>query len=293
MLLPPSAAATARRSGRLARFGTFTRRNPTLVLGLALLILLTIAAVAAPVLGTTDPIAIDVINRLHAPSAENWFGTDMMGRSLYSRVIYGGRISLIVGLSVAALATVIGLVIGLLAGYVGWFDTVVMRIMDGLMAIPSILLAIALMALAGSSLHNVIIAITIPEIPRMTRLVRSMVLSVREEPFVEAAVASGTKAVRIVRRHILPMTLTPLIVQATYICAHAIIAEAYLSFLGAGTPPEIPSWGNIVAEGRAYFTVAPWLVLFPSIFLALTVLAVNVFGDGLRDTLDPRMARRM
>jgi peptide/nickel transport system permease protein len=251
------------------------------------------AALAATLLGTPDPIAISVMDRLQGPSDAHWFGTDMMGRSIYSRVIYGGRVSLIVGLSVAFAATAIGLVIGLLAGYVNWFDAIIMRVMDGLMAIPSVLLAIALMTLAGSSIRNIIIAITIPEIPRVTRLVRGMVLSVREQPFVEAAIASGTKTVRLVRRHILPQTITPLIVQATYITASAIISEAYLSFLGAGTPPEIPSWGNIVAEGRAFFTVAPWVVLFPSVLLALTVLSVNILGDGLRDTLDPRMARRM
>jgi peptide/nickel transport system permease protein len=283
----------AGRTGRLARFGSFARRNPTFVIGLVLLSLLVIASLAAPVLGTADPIAISVMDRLTAPSDEHWFGTDMMGRSVYSRVIYGGRVSLLVGLSVAVAATAIGLIVGLLAGYVRWFDTIIMRVMDGLMAIPSILLAIALMTLAGSSIRNIIIAITIPEIPRVTRLVRGMVLSVREQPFVEAAIASGTKTARLVRRHILPQTITPLIVQATYVTASAIISEAYLSFLGAGTPPEIPSWGNIVAEGRAFFTVAPWVVLFPSVLLALTVLSVNILGDGLRDTLDPRMARRM
>jgi peptide/nickel transport system permease protein len=300
VILPPTggggdgiAAPTTRRPGRLARLGVFTRRNPTLVIGLTILALLVAASVAAPLLAPVDPIAINVIERLRAPAEAHPFGTDMMGRSVFSRTIYGGRISLVVGLTVALLATAIGLVIGLLAGYLNWFDTVVMRVMDGLMAIPAILLAIALMALAGSSIRNIIIAITVPEIPRVTRLVRGIVLSVREQPFVEAAVAAGTRSGRIVRRHILPMTTTPLIVQATYICASAIISEAYLSFLGAGTPPEIPSWGNIVAEGRAFFTVAPWVVLLPSAFLALTVLAVNVLGDGLRDTLDPRMARRM
>jgi len=292
--VPPASGLTlARRQERLGRAIVFVRRNPTFVLGIALLGLIAISAIAAPLLATKDPIAISVMDRLKAPSDEHWLGTDMMGRSVWSRVVHGGRISLLVGLSVAFLATLIGLTIGLLAGYLAWFDTVVMRIMDGLMAIPAILLAIALMALAGSSIRNIIIAITIPEIPRVTRLVRSIVLSVREEAFVEAAVAAGTRTVTLVRRHILPMTITPLVVQATYICASAIISEAYLSFLGAGTPPEIPSWGNIVAEGRTFFTIAPWVVLFPSIFLALTVLSVNVLGDGLRDTLDPRMARRM
>ena len=269
------------------------RRHPTLVGGLVILGALLFSALAAPLIAPRDPIALDVVNRLQAPSDEHAFGTDMMGRSVYSRVVYGAQVSLLVGFSVAFFATTIGLMVGLLSGFVKWVDVVVMRIMDGLMAIPSVLLAIAFMALAGSSIRNIIIAITIPEIPRVTRLVRGIVMTVREQPFVEAAVAAGTKDGPLLRRHILPTTVTPLIVQATYICASAIISEAYLSFLGAGVPPEIPSWGNIVAEGRALFTVAPWTVLFPSIFLALTVLAVNVVGDGLRDRLDPQMQRRM
>jgi peptide/nickel transport system permease protein len=281
------------RTTRSGRLGDFSRRNPTMLLGMVILALLVICALAAPLIADRDPIAIDVINRLKVPSAEHAFGTDMMGRSVFSRTIYGAQISLLVGLSVAFAATTIGLVIGLLAGFVRFVDVVVMRIMDGLMAIPSVLLAIAFMALAGSSIRNIIIAITIPEVPRVTRLVRGIVMSVREQPFVEAAVAIGTKDLRLLSRHILPTTITPLTVQATYIAASAIISEAYLSFLGAGTPPEIPSWGNIVAEGRALFTVAPWTVLIPSVFLALTVLAVNIVGDGLRDHLDPKMARRM
>jgi peptide/nickel transport system permease protein len=288
--LPPKAST---RSLRVADALTFSRRHPTLVGGLVILGALLFSALAAPLIAPRDPIALDVVNRLQAPSDEHAFGTDMMGRSVYSRVIYGAQVSLLVGFSVAFFATTIGLLVGLLSGFVKWVDVVVMRIMDGLMAIPSVLLAIAFMALAGSSIRNIIIAITIPEIPRVTRLVRGIVMSVREQPFVEAAVAAGTRDGPLLRRHILPTTVTPLIVQATYICASAIISEAYLSFLGAGVPPEIPSWGNIVAEGRALFTVAPWTVLFPSIFLALTVLAVNVVGDGLRDRLDPQMQRRM
>jgi peptide/nickel transport system permease protein len=288
--LPPKAST---RSLRVADALTFSRRHPTLVGGLVILGALLFSALAAPLIAPRDPIALDVVNRLQAPSDEHAFGTDMMGRSVYSRVIYGAQVSLLVGFSVAFFATTIGLLVGLLSGFVKWVDVVVMRIMDGLMAIPSVLLAIAFMALAGSSIRNIIIAITIPEIPRVTRLVRGIVMSVREQPFVEAAVAAGTRDGPLLRRHILPTTVTPLIVQATYLCASAIISEAYLSFLGAGVPPEIPSWGNIVAEGRALFTVAPWTVLFPSIFLALTVLAVNVVGDGLRDRLDPQMQRRM
>lgn len=278
------------RAGRLKRFA---RRNPTILLGGALLLLIAVLSLAAPIVSGIDPIEIDVIQRLKGPTDVHLFGTDHMGRDIFSRTIHGGRISLTVGLSVALIATSIGLVVGLLAGYISLLDRILMRFMDGLMAIPSILLAIALMALVGSSVGNVIFAITVSEIPRVTRLVRGIVLSVREEPYVEAAVASGTRTGWIIVRHILPMTIAPLIVQATYVCASAIISEAYLSFLGAGTPPEVPSWGNVVAEGRDFFPVAPWLILFPSLFLALTVLSVNILGDGLRDTLDPRIARRM
>ncbi|WP_170134893.1 ABC transporter permease [Acuticoccus kandeliae] len=289
--VPVEAAREGRLAAALGGAGTFTRRNPTLVIGGAALSLLALCAIAAPLITGYDPIALDVVSRLKPPTAEHLFGTDMMGRDIFARVIYGSRVSLTVGLSVAVIATAIGLVVGLAAGLLRWVDVVVMRVMDGLMAIPSVLLAIAFMALAGSSIRNIIIAITIPEIPRIARLVRGIVMSVKEQPFVEAAIAAGTKDIALLRRHILPSTINPLIVQATYIAASAIISEAYLSFLGAGTPPEIPSWGNIVAEGRSLFTIAPGAVLFPSAFLALTVLAVNMLGDGLRDRLDPQMQR--
>jgi len=187
----------------------------------------------------------------------------------------------------------LGLIIGLFSGYHRTVDAIVMRIMDGLMAIPSILLAIALMALVSASVQNVIIALTVPEIPRVVRVVRSVVLSLREQAYIEASRANGAALPRILLRHIMPNTLAPLIVQGTYICASAVIVEAYLSFLGAGTPPEIASWGNIMAEGRAYIQIAFWIILFPGLFLAMTVLAINMIGDGLRDTLDPKLARRM
>src|SRR5436190_2583799 len=234
-------------------FPTFVRRHPTVAIGGALLLAIVLASLAAPWLGTVDPISIDPSHRLRNPSADNWFGTDRFGRDLYSRVIYGGRVSLVVGLSVAGLATVIGLTIGLISGYLRTVDKVVMRVMDGMMAIPAIMLAIALIALSKASILIVIIAVTLPEIPRVVRLVRSIVLAIREQPYIEAATAIGTSLPRVLLRHLLPNALPPLIVQATYICASAVIIEAALSFLGAGTPPEVPSWGNIMAESRPYF----------------------------------------
>jgi peptide/nickel transport system permease protein len=248
-------------------------------------------AVFAPYLGTVDPTALAPARRTRPPSAEHWFGTDMLGRDLYSRVIYGARVSLLVGFSVAAFSSVIGLAIGLVAGFVRWADAVLMRVMDGLMSIPPILLAVALMALTRGSVGNVILAITIAEIPRVSRLVRSVVLSLREQPYVDAAVAAGTRTPMIMLRHILPNTLAPMTVQATYICASAMIIEAILSFIGAGTPPITPSWGNIMAEGRALWQVKPFIVFFPAVFLSITVLSVNLLGDGWRDALDPRMAK--
>ena len=285
----PAADAPAARGGLMA----FVRRHPTVAAGSVLLLLIVIASIAAPWLGTVDPITINPAHRLRDPSAEHWFGTDRFGRDLYSRVIYGGRVSLVVGLSVAALATVIGLAIGLVSGYIRAVDAVVMRVMDGMMAIPAIMLAIALIALSKASILIVIVAVTLPEVPRVVRLVRSIVLTLREQPYIEAATAIGTSVPRILLRHLLPNALPPLVVQATYICASAVLIEAALSFLGAGTPPEIPSWGNIMAEGRAYFQLKPWMVLIPGLFLAVTVLSINLVGDGLRDMLDPRLARRM
>ncbi len=270
----------------------FFRRHPTIVIGALLLLVITLAAVFAPWIAR-DPIAFEPINRLKSPSPEFWLGTDSLGRDVFARMVYGARISLTVGLLVALITIVSGSVIGLLAGYFNAFDAVIMRLMDGIMAIPSILLAIALVALLGSSVTVVIIAISIPEVPRVTRLVRAVVLSVRDLPFVEAARSNGTRVGKLLRRHILPSTIAPLIVQATYICASAILTEAGLSFLGAGTPPEIPTWGNMIAGNRLYLQIAPWTIFAPGICLALVVLAVNLLGDGLRDRLDPRISRGM
>ena len=275
------------------RFKDALRRHPTAMIGAIILLGMVLMAFAAPLLGTVDPQSVAPIKRLRPPSGLSWFGTDMLGRDVYSRVVYGARVSLTVGLAVAFLATLVGLSIGLVTGFVRTLDAVVMRIMDGLMSIPSVLLAIALMALTKASIGNVIIAITLAEVPRVVRLVRSLVLTLREQPYVEAAVAAGTSMPRILLRHILPNTVAPLLVQATYVCASAMITEAILSFIGAGTPPNIPSWGNIMAEARSLFQIAGYLIVFPGVFLSLTVLAVNMLGDGLRDALDPRLARRL
>ena len=275
------------------RFRDALRRHPTAIVGAVVLVAMVLIALLAPWLATVDPQAISPIQRLRQPSTEHWFGTDMLGRDVYSRVIYGSRISLTVGVAVAALSIGIGLAIGLVTGFIRWLDAVVMRVMDGLMSIPSVLLAIALMALTKASVGNVIFAITLAEVPRVVRLVRSLVLSLREQPYVEAAIAAGTNLPLILLRHILPNTLAPLLVQGTYICASAMITEAILSFIGAGTPPNIPSWGNIMAEARSMFQLASYLIFSPGVFLSLTVLAVNLLGDGMRDALDPRLARRL
>jgi peptide/nickel transport system permease protein len=269
------------------------RRYPMVALGGLLFAMVVLITLAAPWLATHDPQEIDPIARLRPPSAEHLLGTDALGRDVWSRSIFGGRISLLVGLVVGLLASAIGLAIGLLSGYSRLADAVVMRVMDGLMSIPAILLAIALMSVTRASILTVILAITVVEIPRVVRLVRSVVLTLREQTYVEAAVIAGTRPGRIVLKHILPNTLAPLIVQTTYICAAAMLVESILSFLGAGTPPEVPSWGNIMAEGRTFFQIAPWLILSPGLLLGATVLAINLVGDGLRGMLDPRIARRM
>ncbi|MFZ4481367.1 MAG: ABC transporter permease [Rhodoferax sp.] len=271
---------------------TFLRGRPALLAGAALLLALVVLAVFAPWL-TNSAQAISPLNRLRPPSADLWFGADQLGRDVYARTLQGTRVSLIVGLSVAVISAALGLAIGVLCGFYRSLDAVVMRVMDALMAIPSILLAIALTTLVRGGIFLVIVAITIPEIPRVVRLVRSVVLTLRGQPYVVAAIAGGTRELRIMTRHIVPNALAPLIVQATYVCASAILTEAGLSFIGAGVPPDVPSWGNIIAGARSYFQIAPWAIFFPGIGLALTVLAVNLLGDGLRDSLDPRASRRL
>jgi peptide/nickel transport system permease protein len=278
---------------RLGDLHAFVRRNPTVVAGAALLLAIVLMAISAPWIAPGDPQSVSPALRLRPPSTKFWFGTDMYGRDVFTRTIHGSRISLLVGSLVAVTSVSCGLVIGLVTGSVRAVDNIVMRVMDGLMAIPDILLAIAMMAVIRPSVSNVLIAITIPQIPRVVRLVRSVVLTISERPYVEAAHATGTPFWRILTRHLLPNTIAPLIVQATYTGAAAVLTEAGLSFLGAGTPPNIPSWGNMMAEGRSFFQIATWIILFPGAFLAMTVLAVNLLGDGLRDTLDPRLRRCM
>jgi len=281
--------------------------NWSVRIGGSALVLLVLIALAAPWLGTVDPSLFDAgsrdlrpgmsgeITTLEGEILQHTFpmGSDSFGRDVYSRVLYGTRVSLLVGILCALVAVSIGIACGLLSGYLRWLDGLLMRVMDGIMAIPAILVAISLVALWRGSVVTVVIAIAIPEIPRVTRLVRSLVLTIREEPYVEAAIALGTPTWKIMFGHILPNCVAPLVVQATYVCAFSILVEAILSFLGVGLPPDIPTWGNVMAEGRTQFNDYPHNIFFPGVFLAVTVLAVNILGDGLRDTLDPKMAKRV
>jgi peptide/nickel transport system permease protein len=294
MTMIPGALATAPDLPDAAppRRWRWLRKHPTLVLGALLLVAGAVIALAAPELASHDPQDIDPLTRLQGPSAEHRFGTDALGRDVYSRALWGARVSLLVGVTVAALSTGIGIVLGLVAGFVRPVEGLVMRVMDGLMAIPGILLAIAVVSLSGASLTTVLVAITIPEIPRVARLVRSVVLSAREEPYVEAAISVGSSLPKIMWRHLMPNTIAPLIVQGTYVCASAILTEAILSFLGAGINPETPTWGNIMAEGRAFFQIKPSLIFWPGLLLSVAILSVNLIGDAARDALDPRMKQR-
>ena len=281
-------------------------KNSAVRFGVIVLGTLLLVALFAPWLGTLDPSAMDS-NHINTASGARgafalldgtalnhtfWFGADSFGRDIYSRVLYGTRVSLLVGASTALVAISIGALLGMMAGYFRIVDAILMRFMDGVMAIPSILLAIALVAALGAQVWTVVVAIAIPEIPRVTRLVRSLVLTLREEPFVEAAKALATPTPTILLRHILPNALAPMIVQGTFVAASAVLTEAVLSFLGLGLPADIPTWGNIMAEGRVQFTQYPGNVLWPAMFLVPTVLAINLLGDGLRDVLDPKFAKR-
>lgn len=289
---PEASPLAAARPSAFAQFKRSLRSGPVLI-ALVLLVAIALIGLLAPFLGTSDPTHIEPAARLQSPSGEHLMGTDALGRDIYSRVMYGARVSLAVGLGTALASVALGLVIGVVAGYFRMADAIIMRVMDGLMAIPGILLAIALVSLSGGSLLTVLIAIMIPETPRAVRLVRSVIISIRSEPYVEAAVSLGTPVPTLLLRHMVPNTVAPLIVQGTFIFASAMLTEAAMSFLGVGLPPEIPSWGNIMAEGRTYFQLKPGLIFFAGSFLAITVLSVNILGDAMRDALDPRMARKL
>lgn len=286
----PGTVLTARESGR--GFLRSVTSSPIIAIAAICFALIVAAALLAPLLAPHDPQLLAPAQRLKPSSDVYPLGTDAFGRDLLSRIIYGGRISLLIALGAAVVSIAIGLVIGLVAGFFKWVDAVLMRVMDGLMAMPSILLAIAVVSLSGASLTTVLIAITIPEIPRVARLVRSVVLSAREEPYVEAAISLGSPLPKIMWRHLLPNTVAPLIVQGTYIAASAILTEAILSFLGAGISPETPTWGNIMAEGRQFFQIKPSLIFWPGLLLSVAILSVNLIGDAARDALDPRMKQR-
>lgn len=286
-------AASARDfTSALDRLREIVTSSPIVMIATALITAIVLSAIFAHWVVPHDPVRLTPSMRLKPPSEVHWLGTDAFGRDLFSRIVVGGQISLIVGVGAALVSVLTGLIFGLLAGYIRWFDAVLMRIVDGLMAIPNILLAIAIVSLWGASLLTVLVAIITPEVPRVVRLVRSVVLSSREEPYVEASIAAGSSTLLILRRHLLPNTIAPLIIQGTYICASAILTESILSFLGAGISPEMPSWGNIMAEGRSYFQINPGIVLWPSLVASGAILSINLLGDAVRDALDPRMAQR-
>jgi len=273
------------------RFG-FLTETPIIAVATICLGLIVASAILAPLISPHDPLLLVPAQRLKPSSAQFWLGTDAYGRDVLSRILYGGRVSLLIGLGSALISIGVGLLIGLVSGFFKWVDAVLMRIMDGLMAIPSVLLAVAVVSLSGASIATVLIAITIPEVPRVARLVRSVVLSAREEPYVEAAISVGSSLPKIMWRHLMPNTIAPLIVQGTYVCASAILTEAILSFLGAGINPETPTWGNMMAEGRVYFQLKPSLIFWPGLMLSLAILSINLIGDAARDALDPRMKKR-
>ncbi len=278
---------TERRHGLGYAVALLARRKIALI-GVVLMIFTVAVGVLGPAF-VRDPLHMDVTGRLAAPGSSHWFGTDDVGRDVFSRVVYGARLSLLVGATTVVLAFVGGVACGLVAGYYPRLDNPVMRVMDGLMAFPAIILAIALMASLGPSVTNVIVALGVVYCPRVARTVRGSVLVIRETPYVEAARALGAADVVVLLRHVFPNCLSPVIVQASFVFAAAVLSEAALSFLGVGVPPFIPSWGNILSEGRLYLIQAPWLVLYPGAAIMITILGLNLFGDGLRDLLDPRM----
>jgi len=292
MSLAEPTLSRADRPSALRKIREVVLSSPVVLLATVLLALVVLLALLAPWIVPHDPSRLAPAMRLRPPDGTYWLGTDEFGRDLFSRILVGGRMSLAIGVSAAIVAVAAGLALGLLAGYIRWLDGILMRFVDGLMAIPNILLAIAIVTLWGAGFWTVLVAICLPEVPRVVRLVRSVVLSAREEPYVEAAIAAGSSTWLIMRRHLLPNTVAPLIVQGTYICASAILVEAILSFLGAGISPETPTWGNIMAEGRLRFQINPGIILWPGLVVSVTILSINLLGDAVRDALDPRMAKR-
>lgn len=260
------------------------------MVGLAVILIIILVAILAPWIATHDPLKVDVVNREAPPSGQFFFGTDDFGRDIFSRIIYGTRISLYISFLSVLIATIFGVAIGGITGYYGgWMDNMIMRVMDAIMSFPAILLAIGIMAVLGPHLINVVLALGFVYIPRFARIVRGSVLSLKEKEFVEASRAMGNSDLVIIARHILPNCMAPLIVQATVSLAYAILAEATLSFLGLGAPPPAPSWGNILSDARNFMLDAPWMTVFPGIAVTIAVVGFNLFGDGLRDVLDPRM----
>jgi len=288
----PSPTHAGTIDSRLPILLRYLAANPLIALSGLFLLIAVIAAVFAPLLAPHDPFYVDPVMRLKPASEANLLGTDAFGRDVLSRILYGARISLTIGVGAALLSVALGLTIGLVAGYVRSVDAILMRFVDGMMAIPNVLLAISIVTLVGANLWTVMLAITIPEIPRVIRLVRSVVLSAREEAYVEAAVTLGSSTLHILWRHLMPNTIAPLIVQGSYVCAAAILTESILSFLGAGINPVTPTWGNIMADGRTYFRIMPGLIFWPGLCVSLTILSINLIGDAARDLLDPRMAKR-
>ena len=287
------ASRRMRRIQDLARAGARRlRANPNMLLGTVILTFVCVIAMLSPVLTRSNYERMNPVERLQGPSSSHWFGTDDVGRDVYDGTILGSRISLFVGASVAGIATAGGMAIGLVAGYYRRLDNIIMRLMDALMAFPGILLALALVALFGGSIQNVILALCVTSTPSMARLVRGVTLSLREMQYVEAAEAIGVPAWRILFVHIAPNTLAVVMVQATFILASSILSEATLSFLGAGVPSFIATWGNMIANGKRFLRQAFWISLFPGISLSFTVLGINLVGDGLRDALDPKLRRR-
>jgi peptide/nickel transport system permease protein len=270
---------------------TLVLRRRTIALGLVVFAVILGLALLAPVVAPYAPNRLSIVNRLKPPSGTYWFGTDEFGRDVFSRTIYAGRLSVLVGASVVTFAALIGVTLGLIAGFFRRLDTPLARIIDAMMAFPDILLAIALVAALGPSLATVIVALGIVYAPRLARIVRASTLVIRELPYVEAARALGVPTWRIMTRHVLRNLVSPILVQATFIFAYAMLAEAGLSFLGVGVSPEVPTWGTMIAAGRQYVGQADWMTLFPGIAIVLAVLSLQMVGDGLRDLLDPRLRK--